>query len=77
MTIVYSSDASADITVKIYNSAGMPAATLNASAAVNDYNTIPVNLSRFAPGVYYYILTGKKAAGGSIDFGLKKFMVAK
>jgi len=32
MTIVYSSDAQADMTVKIYNSAGMLAAAFNARA---------------------------------------------
>jgi len=77
MTIVYSSDAQADMTVKIYNSAGMLAAAFNARASATNYNVIPVNLSRFAPGIYYYTLTGKKDSGGSFDFGLKKFMVAK
>jgi hypothetical protein len=77
LTIVYSSDSQADMTVKIYNSAGMLAASLEAKAAVNDYNYIQVNLSRFAPGVYFYVLTGKKSSGGTMDFGIKKFMVAK
>lgn len=53
------------MTVKIYNAAGMTAATLPGRAVPGDYNYIYLDLSRFAPGVYYYLLTGKKDLGGS------------
>jgi hypothetical protein len=77
LTFVFSSDSGADMTVKIYNAAGMPAAVLNARAVPGNYNYIYLDLSRFAPGIYYYIMTGNKDQGGSFNFGVKKFMVAK
>jgi hypothetical protein len=50
---------------------------LNARAVPGNYNYIYLDLSRFAPGIYYYIMTGNKDQGGSFNFGVKKFMVAK
>jgi hypothetical protein len=70
--IVYGSDAAGQAKINIYNSAGSLVAQVDDAASVSSSNLAVIDLSKFSPGVYYYII---KLAG--VQFKPGKFLVSK
>jgi hypothetical protein len=77
VSIAYSLAAPADVNIYIYNSAGMQVASFNQQGMASDYNRFVVDLDRFSPGVYYYLIRCKTSSGAEIKFKVNKFLVVK
>lgn len=77
MTIVYPLAQEADITVNVYNLAAIKVAEFTGHGMGVENNTINTDVSKFAPGIYYYIITGKTLGGQNIKLPVNKFMVGK
>jgi len=77
VTIVYGLDEPALVTIYVYTVSGKPAAQVTVNAEASRENKITINLSKFAPGVYFYYIKAKTQRGGEIIFKPGKFLVAK
>jgi len=63
--------------IYIYNSTGMQVASFNHQGENSDYNRFTVDLAKFSPGVYYYLIRAKTLSGTDIRFNVNKFLVVK
>jgi hypothetical protein len=77
LNIIYSSDTSSDVQIYIYNAAAMPVADFKNPSAPGFTNKAELNISRFASGVYYYIIRAKDSAGREVNYKPGKFLVSK
>jgi len=77
LNIVYNLNDQADVKIYIYNVAGMLVADIENSMAIQGTNKTTIDLSKFSPGIYYYVIKAVLYSGGKEDFSINKFMVAK
>jgi hypothetical protein len=69
VTFVYSLRDYADVRIIVYNVAGMDVAVLKAAGKPGNNNRAELNLSGFAPGVYYYVIKA--------DYSTEKMKICK
>jgi len=77
LNIVYGLNTSANISINIYNAAGNFVGNINDSSAISNFNTVKIDVSRFSPGIYYYIIKAKTNDGKEIKFKVNKFIVER
>ena len=77
ITVVYALDEQAWVKLSIYNAAGMPVAQAEHNGIASAANNITLDIKKFAPGVYYYVINAKSASGKEINFKAGKFLVVK
>lgn len=77
VNIAYSLPEASRVDLYIYNTAGMQVASLEQQGEASDYNRFIVDLSRFSPGAYYYLIRATGASGARIKFDINKFLVVK
>ncbi|PKL91097.1 MAG: hypothetical protein CVV21_09910 [Candidatus Goldiibacteriota bacterium HGW-Goldbacteria-1] len=77
ITVVYALDEQAWVKLNIYNAAGMPVAQAEHNGIASAANNITLDIKKFAPGVYYYVINAKSASGKEINFKAGKFLVVK
>ncbi len=77
LSIVFNLTEPADMTVYFYNAAGMPVGNAADRGFAFNANKIDINLKKFAPGVYFYVLRAKTDSGKEIVFKTGKFLVIK
>jgi hypothetical protein len=76
LNVVYTLSDAADVNLNIYNAAGRPVAELPFNVQPAGTNKAVVDLGRFSPGIYYYIIK-TSVSGRTYDFNVNKFMVVK
>jgi hypothetical protein len=72
--IAYELGQAGDVTIKIHNQTGRLVDTLQESRQAGRHST-PVDVSRFAAGTYYYLLTVHNASGATETQAPRKFVV--
>jgi len=60
-----------------YNAAGKPVADLAQTGFASDKNTAVMDVRKFAPGVYYYLIRATAVSGRDIKFRTGKFLIVK
>jgi hypothetical protein len=77
--IVYSLDEDApDVKISIFNAAGMPVADIKTAGwAYPAVNRTKIDLAKFSPGIYYYLMKAVTVSGKTVNFSVNKFMVSK
>ena len=66
-----------DVTVIVFNAGGVKAVEKTDTGRTQGANLMGLDVSRFAPGVYYYLLRVKQAGGAEVIFPAGKFLVAR
>ncbi|MCX8093629.1 MAG: IPT/TIG domain-containing protein, partial [Candidatus Goldbacteria bacterium] len=77
LNIVYGLNIPAFITIYIYNAAGTYIANINHNGTNSNTNTVKIDVSKFSPGIYYYIIKAKTIDGGEIKFKVNKFIIER
>ena len=77
VNIAFSLTEPAQADIFIFNAAGMQVASFNMQGTSSDYNKLNVDLSRFSPGVYYYLIKARALSGAVTEFKINKFLVVK
>ena len=75
--IEYGLEETADVTVIIFNAGAVKITEKTDVLRPQGSVLMNVDVSRFAPGVYYYLLRAKTASGGEVKFPAGKFLVAR
>ncbi len=75
MRIVYWLDRDASIRVIVYNAIGEKVDVISGRGMAGSDNQLEVDISRYAPGVYYYLLEVKSAV--THRYEPRKFVVEK
>ena len=65
------------IVIDVYNFAGKKVATVTERNVLAGIRRIEMNVERFAPGVYYYVISADYTDGTKVKFKPAKFMVAR
>jgi hypothetical protein len=74
---VYSTDEAGDAEISVYNLAAKLSAKAGGTAVRSGANRLDLDITSFAPGVYYYLIKVRTVSGRDIKLKTGKFIVQK
>lgn len=77
MKIEYGLAEAAEVSLIIFNAGAIKVSEKNRIQALPGSNIEVINVTRYAPGVYYYVIRARNASGKETVFPVNKFLVAR